>query len=65
VTRDEVIERVMHIEGSLGDPEIAHRLEDELHRRVLLAIAHGAPNPANLAMYALYTLLFDFRRSCA
>ena len=65
MTRDQVIERVMRIETALADPELAHGLEDELFRSVLVAIAGGAPNPRDLAMLALYSLLFDFRRSCA
>jgi hypothetical protein len=65
VTRDDIIARVERIEHSLHEPETAHYLEDELYRAVLVAIAGGAPNPADLAMLALYTLLFDFRRSCS
>lgn len=64
MTRDQVIEKVMRIEMSLSDPGLAHGLEDDLFRSVLVAIAGGAPNPRDLAMLALYTLLFDFRRSC-
>lgn len=64
VTRDDVIAWVTRIESVANDPEQAHGLEDDLFRAVLTAIAGGAPDAQDLAILALYSLLFDFRRDC-
>jgi hypothetical protein len=62
VTRLDVLRKVKAIEDAQRDHEMAHGLEDDLYRQVLSAIAHGAPNAAELANAALYTQTLDFKR---
>lgn len=65
MTVEEVRERVERIAAMAGDPEMAHGEEDSLRHDVLLAIAGGAENAADLAAEALKTTNLDFARWCA
>lgn len=66
MTRLDVMQKVAAIEAiGADDAEAAHGLEDDLYRSVLSAIAHGAPDAAELANAALYSQLCSFPRWCA
>ena len=53
---------VKRIAAMASDPELAHLGEDELWRRVLMAIAAGEKHPRELASAALRTAELDFSR---
>lgn len=54
------------IKEAVHDSEAAHSMEDDLHQKVLRAIARGtAVDPAACAAAALTTLDLDFPRWCA
>ncbi len=65
MTTNDVKNEVELIEELAHDNEAAHGKEDELHQAVLLAIADGADNPAELAREALKTTELGFARWCA
>jgi hypothetical protein len=57
---------VAHVARMAGDDELAHGAEDNLHHRVLRAIADGkCDDPQACAAAALATLQLDFARWCA
>ena len=61
-----VKEMLQRIEGSVGDPEGAHSLEDALHKQVLSDIAHGTcEDPQACAAEAMKSADIDFPRWCA
>lgn len=60
MTIEEVRDCVQRIRSLADDDEVAHSLEDALHREVLLAISKGAPK--ELAGEALLTLHIEFHR---
>jgi hypothetical protein len=54
---------LQEIRNCAGDAEIAHSLEDELHEKVLDAIASGkCGDPAGCAKLALTSKEIDFPR---
>lgn len=53
---------VEQIKANAHDPEVAHRMEKDLHFEVLTAISDGAENARELAAEALKTDLLDFPR---
>lgn len=58
--------RALAPEGRRADHEAAHIKEDELHLKVLRAIANGsAEDPVGLALLALQSQDIDFQRWCA
>lgn len=68
LTLAEVRAAVWKIDSLSWDYEKAHGMEDELHVRVLRAIAEGALSEGHgavLAEEALKTLKLDFARGCA
>jgi hypothetical protein len=66
VTPEWVRAAVAEIARFAGDDEVAHGAEDDLHQRVLAAIAAGAcERPAECAAEALKTGAIDFARWCA
>lgn len=63
VTAEWVREQVEAIRRIAGDNEAAHAEEDDLHREVLSAIAHGTcESPVECARLALTTCEIDFER---
>lgn len=66
MTVKDVTDTVRAIESMAEtDWECAHSLEDQLHRKILHAIANGAENPQELAKAALKTKNIQFTRHCA
>lgn len=68
MTEEEVLKALDIIRASVYDDEVAHGLEDALHRKVLSAIAKGTlttEEARKLAALAITTLELDFRRWCA
>ena len=66
MTLDELKGRVAQVKASVGDPEVAHSLEDSLRNDLLAAIAVGrVSDPAAAAAIALQTNGFSFPRWCA
>ncbi len=67
MTIDEIKRRVEQIISvSRGDDEMAHTLEDRLHRDVLTAIAtFNCGSPHECAKEALRTMDINFSRYCA
>lgn len=69
MTTEIVQHRVMQVKVSMGDPESAHSMEDQLHKDVLVAIAFkddlDEATRRALAKEALKTLPLDFPRWCA
>lgn len=65
MTVDEIEKEIAVIKAGVSDYEAAHGREDQLHAKVLRAIADGAPNAAELAEAALKTEAIDFPRYCA
>jgi hypothetical protein len=65
MTVEEVRERVECIRKISRDAEQAHSMEDELHAAVLVVIAQGAANAAELASIALESRKIGFARWCA
>ncbi|NEM91146.1 hypothetical protein G3T37_07225 [Galbitalea soli] len=63
MTLRDVGTRLNHIEAVARHPAAAHEASDELLAEVLIAIAAGATNPAELAAEALQVLDIDFPRS--
>jgi hypothetical protein len=62
MTLTEIHEKVQEIFFARFDDEKAHALEDQLHTDVLVAIANGADNGAELAMAALHSRTVEFSR---
>jgi hypothetical protein len=62
LTCDDVEARLREIEANKHDDEIAHKLEDELYRAVLLSIASGAPKARSLARRTIKVLSINFCR---
>jgi hypothetical protein len=62
MTIEDVKTEVERIRQIAGQPESAHKAEDDLHAAVLEAIAKGAKNPAELAAEALETARIRFSR---
>lgn len=62
MTVEDIRAEITEIIKRTGDDESQHGREDDLHHAVLLAIAEGAPNAAELAREALKTLDLDFSR---
>jgi hypothetical protein len=65
MTVTEVHDRIQEIFLTRFDDEKAHHLEDALHKDVLVAIANGADNAAELAMAALHSYTVEFSRYAA
>jgi ketosteroid isomerase-like protein len=65
MTVDEVRREIEEIRAARADAVMAHEAEDALRRRVLAAIAAGAPNAAEIAAAALATDEIPFSRSCS
>lgn len=65
MTPADVRDRVEAIRQAVGDDEVAHGMEDELHFDVLTAIAGGEIDADALAKEAIKTLDIDFARWCA
>ncbi len=67
LTVADVTAEVERIRAMRFDDEMAHNAEDELHQRVLAAIADGNTGdpPAVLAREALKTRDIEFARWCA
>ena len=66
MTLDEIKDRVAAIKACVGDPEVAHALEDGLRNDLLKAIAKGkVSDPAAAAWAALETNGIDFPRWCS
>jgi hypothetical protein len=65
MTPDQARDAIGHIRANAGDFEVAHAMQDDLYADVLNAIAHGAPNPAQLAAIALEAASIDFPRHYA
>ena len=65
MTIEEVRQAVIEIEAYGGDSERAHSAEDDLHQRVLRAVANGDSNSQELAVEALKTLDLQSERWCA
>ena len=65
MTIQEVKIRIKAIAAVADDDEVAHRMEDELFRDVLEAIADGAVHGPALAAMVLETDDIDFNRWCA
>ena len=63
----EVNERVQDINDSIRDREIAHALEDKLHRDFIFFIAQGyaGTEVGDMARAVLTTQSLDFSRYCA
>jgi hypothetical protein len=59
---DDIKQKVQTIRGHAEDPGKAHSLEDCLHLEVLMAIAAGCDNAAELAAEALKTDDIEFSR---
>lgn len=65
MTRDDMLRRLEQIRACASNDEKAHRLEDNLYRDVLCAIADGeAVDPQALAGMALATQAIGFARWC-
>jgi hypothetical protein len=62
MTPQQVADAVEEIRRIQDNNEKAHALEGRLYRRVLEAIASGAPLPIELAKVALRTQAIDFER---
>lgn len=65
LTFEEVAAEVERIRAMAGDDERAHSAEDDLWEKVLIAVAEGHPDAAQLALVALRTKEIDFARWCA
>jgi hypothetical protein len=65
MTVAEVQRLVAVLKNDAHDDELAHLNEDTLRHAVLVAIAEGAPNAAELAEAALRTSDVKFARWCA
>lgn len=66
ITKEHVRACVSDIRSTAEDDERAHKLEDELYRNVLIAIAEGdCVDPAEIATEALKTCRIKFNRWCA
>ena len=65
MTIQELKIRIKAIEAASDDDEVAHRMEDELFRAVLKAIADGAAHGPALAAMVLETDDIQFARHCA
>lgn len=66
LTVDDVLKAVADIDAARGDDEAAHSMEDDLHQRVLSAIAKGrCADPQACAAAALKTNEISFARWCA
>lgn len=61
----DVLDVVDCIQIIQSDYEVAHALEDDLHRAVLKIIADSSDSNAWLAKAALTTVDLDFARYCA
>lgn len=63
MTVKDVEDAVVRIKEAVGDNETAHGLEDDLHKKVLDAIASGkAVEPQRMATLALSTRQIHFVR---
>ena len=59
------VEKIIKDIQDIKDQEAAHSREDELHQKVLDAIARGSKNAKELAKAALKTNKLNFGRWCA
>lgn len=65
MTIADVEQKLSDIERIKEDDEVAHSNQDDLLAEVLLAIANGAPNAADLAKTAIKVFDIPFVRWCA